>query len=184
MSTFEQLFLKPVLQHYAAPADAEADYEGFAEQYERALGGYEPDVLRLARDRLISEVKGYPLLRISACKEACDKARQHLYPPDLPRRRDPFTGPSRQQLDTAKGLINSELGRRAAAEGWIIPLWDFLIEHARLPDDAETAPMKARAASVAAKFSGQGVIGPMAAFRRAVQGKIARLSEFAKGETA
>lgn len=51
------------------------------------------------------------------------------------RRFDPSW--KRTRVALAYGLIKSDLGRQAAAEGWIIGLWDFCRATGREPDGAE-----------------------------------------------
>lgn len=44
---------------------------------------------------------------------------------------------TRERKRLAYELIQTETGRRAAREGWISPLWTFIIAHGRLPEEKE-----------------------------------------------
>ena len=52
-------------------------------------------------------------------------------------------------LGRAYGMLRSDLGRRACAEGWQIQFFDFVRQHERKPNEEEQAALRAKAAQLA-----------------------------------
>jgi hypothetical protein len=50
-----------------------------------------------------------------------------------------------QRAAIAYAAVRSEMGARAASDGWVTLLWDYVYEHAREPDVAEQHALRARA---------------------------------------
>lgn len=49
----------------------------------------------------------------------------------------------------AYGMMRSDLGRRACAEGWPVQLFDFLVANGRKPDEREEVMLRAEAVRLA-----------------------------------
>ena len=100
-----------------------SDFATILAAYSRALGQYEGDVLETAADILLRRRKhrNFPLL--AECLQACSDARDEL----ALRRKD--AQPKRPKIEVewteerikqADRMMNSDMGRLAAREGWII----------------------------------------------------------------
>jgi hypothetical protein len=109
--------------------DDDGVVEWFAE-YESLLRNYEPWVLDAATTRIIGSKKtpGFPLPRevIDACEQVLADDRRVKPRLDVgPDKANPYK--------LASELIQCELGRRAAREGWVLTLRDFVARNGRLP---------------------------------------------------
>lgn len=110
---------------------------GNASEFKRILndrvGGYETPVMERAAGHFIETRKSWPKIAdVIAVARAEDMRREVESRPERPAARDPWS-PEAESL--ADGFMDSELGRRAAVEGWIGSLWDFCRIHARLPHE-------------------------------------------------
>lgn len=54
----------------------------------------------------------------------------------------------------AYGMMRSDIGRQACAEGWQIQLFEFFVKHGRRPDVHEQAALRAEAARLAEERRG------------------------------
>ena len=72
-------------------------------------------------------------------------------PSRVATKRDPWSEQSKQQ---ARALLQCDLGRRAAREGWIQAAYDFAREHGRLPDENEIHNVRAAGMDFARKIEG------------------------------
>jgi len=161
--------------------------------YLRGLGRYPGDVLQRAADTIIAtrSVRKFPLP--FECLEACQNAQDEIAnaariqregAAGKPESSDPWS-PARIEL--ADKLMDSERGRQAAQEGWIILLHDFCRKEQRLPNNFEVLDLQAAAAALKAKqekrtreFSGiPRLILPVA---KAMEAKFRRLSNLAAGK--
>lgn len=107
----------------------------------RLIRGYAEPEQQKAADYLIRDHKWWP--KPSEIAVACADARETLQvanrTEDKKRQHLDWAGPA---LKTADQLIQSELGRRAADEGWALSLWDFCRKNMRLPTGSEISECK------------------------------------------
>jgi hypothetical protein len=118
--------------------------------YNRELGRFSTEVLDEAKRDLIVGRKERFFPPLSECVDACYKARKRS---DLvakaalatvtnydPAKSDPYA-PWRGEM--ADRLIIGDMGRKAAKEGWILMLHDFIWVNQRLPRKEEIPALKA-----------------------------------------
>lgn len=123
----------------------------------RELGGFNDEVLsRACREIILTRGKRSNeqwMPTIAECVKACRDAqflvdgeknsgRLHLGSGPLEKK---FAVWSDERRRLADQLVMTEQGRRAAKEGWIRPLHDFIRENARVPTEREEASVKAAA---------------------------------------
>jgi hypothetical protein len=102
-----------------------------------AIGYYEPDVLQAAAQRIIDtrNDRRFPLpseIR-KVCAEVIDdrrKASLPVHPAAGDKKLSPWS-PERVKL--ANELVQTEIGRRAAREGWLLILHDWVRANGELP---------------------------------------------------
>lgn len=124
-------FLKRMGAAFGAPDTA------YAGEFKRLLNdrvGFQPEgILLEAADWFIENRKSWPKIAdvIAAVKnaEAASKIKDR---PAKSVERDPWSWEAQKYADD---LMNSDLGRRAAQEGWIGSLWDFCRKFGRLPHE-------------------------------------------------
>lgn len=116
----------------------------------RELGPFGADVLKRASKEIIRTRKDtrVPLLAecLSACKEAKywieserDKGRLPIESNPVDRK---FAVWSEERRRLADQLLMTPQGKRAATEGWVLSLHDFIREHGRVPTDREEPKLK------------------------------------------
>lgn len=124
-----------------------ADPEAYIGEIERITKDYFPNELHRAADVIVRDhrpTRFKPWPSPSEILQACNDAREHLQPEVKEAWRYPEWTPD--AVGKAYKLIRSEMGSRAADEGWIHPLWDFCRKHGELPTTpAEIARLKADA---------------------------------------
>ena len=76
-----------------------------------------------------------------------------------------------QRAAIAYATVRSSLGRRAADEGWVSYLWDWVYDRAREPDRAEQAALR----EAADEFWRDVPTWPFEAARKAAHGRFERL---------
>ena len=114
------------------------DDDGVAEwfaEYETALRNYESWVLDAATTRIIQTRKtpGFPLPR-----EVIDVCQQVLADDRAAKPQFNATKAPGDPFKLANELVCGDLGKRAAREGWVLTLRDFIVREGRLPQgDAE-----------------------------------------------
>lgn len=113
------------------------------------LKGYSPDVLRQAAKNIVRKRadKYFPILSVclAACEDAkhwIDQANPRLH---LAAKQTPGVDERRRLADE---LVMGELGRKAAREGWIVGLHDYIRDRGRMPDDGQIRKLKAASESV------------------------------------
>ena len=103
-----------------------------------ALRGYSPAILAEAARHIIDHRKYTTFPLPSECREACIAAARRqesqVRAETLPEFRSsmPFWA-SEERERLANDLIKSAMGKQAANEGWVLALWNFCLEHARIP---------------------------------------------------
>lgn len=119
--------------------------------YARALSQYNGEVLQRAADGLLAtrSQRKFPLL--AECLDACRIARDEIAGEakrenddqrQTAKSKDPW---SPERIKLANGMMKSDLGQQAAAEGWIVSLHDFCREQARLPNRFEAEKVRSAA---------------------------------------
>lgn len=139
MSGDVNLFLSKVRAHFGDPRLAEGvEEKDFYADFIRELSYYSDRCLTLAGQKLVASREKRIFPTLAACIGACREVSMQLAAegPVQPRKdRNPEW--SKEAYAEANRLICSEIGRRAAAEGWIIGLWDFCRENRRWPNNFE-----------------------------------------------
>lgn len=140
MGDVSEKFLTPMLVFFSLPNSAHADREAFLSGYVDELSEYTSHELEHAAKLLRTTRTTRTLPTIADCLEACKQARDTLQAPAKRRHGSdqvkwPEWAPERQRL--ADDLIRSEIGRKAADEGWLIGLWDFCRKEKRQPNRFE-----------------------------------------------
>lgn len=115
--------------------------ELFLREYENAISGWDERTLKNAGDRLIAEAKFWP--RPAEVNDLCHA----LMPPPSSSDFKPDLNWTGDAIRTANDLIHSDLGRRAADEGWIGAMHDHIRVHRSLPTPSEVAVLKQQAAA-------------------------------------
>jgi len=117
-------------------------YAEFLKVINPALRIFTGEELKKAAEILIAtrKYRSFPL--VYECREACIEAaktlkaeRPRLLGGDDMRAVPPDWAPHRENI--ANELVMTSLGRRAAKEGWVSALWQFIRKEMRLPNDAE-----------------------------------------------
>lgn len=117
------------------------------------LGGYSEAVLALAAEEIIKTrdpKDGTMFPKPSECISACDGAKKILdirATPLLPKM-EKANDWSDDRLNLAFDLVNNEMGRRAAREGWLSSLYHFIRKNMRLPHQQEVAAIIAERRSI------------------------------------
>lgn len=112
---------------------------------ETSIGGYSDAVLALAAEEIIKtrdpKADGTMFPKPSECISACDAAKKILEIRAMPLL--PPTEKANEWSDDrmklAFDLVNNEMGRRAAREGWLANLYHFIRRNMRLPQQHEVA---------------------------------------------
>lgn len=144
MGNVRGVFMKPLLSIFTAPKGE--DVNGFFEAYDQLLGGYSDKVLSDAVKRIIAsrDKRTFPLpyecshacrdalAALAAAKHANERSDDNHHENAPLEQRYPEWSELRKQQ--AWSLMRCELGKEAARDMWIIPLYDFCRENRRLPD--------------------------------------------------
>jgi len=147
-------FVEPMLMQFDLPKAVRDDDEkqaGFFGDYDEALGEFTSHELQHAAKVLKTTRTSRTFPVIADCLEACKHARDALQPPVKRRHgsdqdKYPEWMPERQRQ--ADALICSDMGRKAADEGWLIGLWDFCREKQRLPNRFEAEKIAKRSKKI------------------------------------
>lgn len=117
------------LANMFGPPDTDDPRVWFAE-VNKLIASHDPDVKARAFDLIMRSHKGHRFPAISEIISACRDASDELHPAKEPQK---FPEWSKSAFAVADKLIASDLGMRAADEGWIQPLHAFCRNHRRLP---------------------------------------------------
>lgn len=146
MSAASLKFVERLRVVYGDPVSDNVDQ--FMKEYARILNGYTEAELESAADTVFQRHKGpHRWPRIPECVACAEEARERIRGLDEARRsRAPlhpdWTDEARARADK---LIDSEIGRQAAREGWITPLWDYCRRAGQLPTRSQIPRMIAEA---------------------------------------
>jgi len=131
-----QAFLSRLQTMYGEP-DSD-DPAAFLAEYARLLRNYTAKELDGAGDIVLrrNRYKTWPTVGecVNACEDVRDAASVGAPPPGI---QDKYPEWSKEAVGKAYRLINSELGKQAAKDGWIMSLWDFCRKNRRLPREGE-----------------------------------------------
>lgn len=133
-------FLAPLSLHYSVKHDSEDLERLWREDYERELGGFSDEVLRDAVRRIYRKRNYSNFPMIADCVEACEEvleSRLAKGPEAYSHLARDYPEWSRERIRAANRMLASGIGKKAAAEGWIIGLWDFCRNKNRLPQQHE-----------------------------------------------
>ena len=134
--------------------DHSTDPEAFIRELARLTKSYSEPELEKAADHLLSTfvpTQRKPWPTPAEICSACQDARELLNPPRPIPYRYPDWSP--ESISKAYKLIVSDVGRRAADEGWILSLWDFCRKNHRLPNASEQVTIKGHAHSFNEAFA-------------------------------
>ena len=118
-------------------------YAEFLKVINPALRMFSGEELKKAAEIIIATRKYRSFPMVYECREACIEAAKALKAErprmfggnDDARLPPPDWAPHRENI--ANELVMTALGQRAAREGWISALWQFIRKEMRLPNDAE-----------------------------------------------
>jgi len=131
------------------------DPAAYIEELARLIRGYTTQEQDKAADFLIRNhvpTNRKPWPAPNEIVTACSDARELLNPPkeDDKKKIKDWTG---DVLKLADSLIQSDLGRQAADEGWVHSLWDFCRVNRRLPTGYEIAACQRHAKEFDAAYA-------------------------------
>ncbi len=120
------------------------DPQAYLREVQKLIAKYTPTELDKAADLLVRSSKWFP--KPAEIAVACADAREMLTPsqPFDPAKKKNLDW-TKEALDRADRLIQSDLGRRAADEGWVLALWDHYRKTPRQPSPKEIIGFKTKA---------------------------------------
>ena len=146
-------FVKTMLDRWPPYRWDETQERAYAEDLQRELSGYLPDVLERARRDMVRKRVKTQTPSVAECIGYCSEAKKwidaesnkgQLLPP--PERNHEWS-PERVKL--AYELIRTPLGKQAADQGWVLALWNFVRKNGRHPvSEREFAQARADARSL------------------------------------
>lgn len=134
-----QILIARFLAIYGEPRTENTEL--FLREYENAISGWDERTLKSAGDRLIAEAKFWP--RPAEVNDLCHA----LMPPPSASDFKPDMNWTGEAIRKANDLIDSDMGRQAAKEGWIGAMHDHIRVHRTLPTPSEVAVLKQQGAA-------------------------------------
>jgi hypothetical protein len=127
-----QKMLQELGLHFPKRLDDTDSGEAWVASWVRAFKNYQPWVLEAATVRIIEgrSERSHPI--ISDVKKVCHEIIREDAE-SKPELRAAPPGPG-DVYKLANELIQCEIGKRAAREGWVLTLRDFVVKHHRLPE--------------------------------------------------
>lgn len=124
------------------PPNHVEDPKEFTKEFIKAISGYSAESYIRATDNLIrshepTNLKPWPSM--AATRQAVHDAQEAMPKGEQKEKDQRWTRPVLQRADD---LIQSDMGRQAAEEGWSLSLWDFCREKGRLPTGYEVSACK------------------------------------------
>lgn len=160
--------------------------------YARTLGKFNSEVLRRAAENMLDHRghRNFPLP--NECKDFCIAAQEELAEASgIPARKETRgEAPewSERRIKAADRMMNSDIGRRAAQEGWIIHLHDFCREYERLPVGGEASTVrlqglanKTKRDEMSRQANSKNALAMIASVARAMESRRQRLTKIAIG---
>lgn len=139
-------FISALVMHFPVRHDSPEREQEWLRSLIPDLRSYEGDVLARAAKHIerTRTDRRFPLPAeihkvCAAIYDDMRKERLILDPREAAARSNPW---SAERMLLARSLIKSEMGREAARDGWILGLWNFAREQARLPEADEIARIK------------------------------------------
>lgn len=130
-SHVREAFIEPLIACYGLPKSDRPEL--FFAEVMAALEHYQRADLQSAKTLILRRHKFWP--RIAECLDVINEVIEARSRPGVaPIQYPTWTAERFAQADV---LVRSELGKHAADEGWISPLWDFCREKLRLPEGEE-----------------------------------------------
>ena len=126
--------------------------------YRSELDRYTPDVLALGAEMMLKSRKHRNFPLPEECRRACIEAQNELA--EQARREVENAGKHSKddgdpwapwRIKFANSLMNSDLGRQAALEDWIVHLHDWCRENRRLPDGFEAGSVRRKGLEIKAE---------------------------------
>lgn len=143
-------FIGKLLIHYPVRFDTEARQDEWIDSLTAAFRSYSADVLQRAAQRIVDTRTDRRFPLVAEIHKVCAQIiyddgikQQSLGVVQDPEKATPYSESRERWADT---LVNGELGREAAREGWILALHDYAREHGKLPDRPGAARLKASVA--------------------------------------
>ncbi len=131
-------FLSELSLHFGKRFESEEAEDQWLDSMERNLRVYTPSVLERACKRIVDTRKDRYFPLPAECRAACEeivkieKAEQAPKFDDAAKAKSAYASHD-WKTRLADDLIMCPLGRRAAQEGWILSLHDYVREHEELP---------------------------------------------------
>lgn len=133
-----EAFIEPLLAVFGEPITDKPEL--FFTEYGNVLKRFDSEILKTGKDQIIRTFKGpqrWP--RPAQCLEACEEADEAR----AIRNGGKIEKPNYfHEYIKAKKRVHSELGRRAAREGWVLGLCEFIANHGREPNKYEIERIK------------------------------------------
>jgi hypothetical protein len=131
-------FIAPMSVHFSVKHDSDEAEDAWNADYEDALKGYSPVVLKEATKRIMRRRNYTNFPMIAECVQACNEVIEDHSKAVPSRSYSPqYPDWSEQRVAEANRMLDSAVGRKAASEGWIIGLWDFCRQKGRPPQHHE-----------------------------------------------
>lgn len=129
---------------YGPPVKDPHGAEEFIAEYARLMGQYSDAELEAAADKIIKTRKFKSWPTIAECIAVLEDHRADAHERNAPERRTETKYPewSDAAFKVADRLIDCEMGRTAAREGWVLGLHDYCRKHRKLPSVYEVGAMK------------------------------------------
>jgi hypothetical protein len=141
MSPQTNILLEQLGVVYGAPDSP--DPAAFIAAYAKHMARYTRAELEAAADRIICTRKSKTWPSVADCIAAIEEYRAEVYAANKPKAQedDKLRAWREPAVRAADALINCEMGRKAAREGWILGLHDYCRHHGTLPSPREIAAM-------------------------------------------
>jgi hypothetical protein len=125
--------------HYGLPDKDAKHAEKVAAEYARLMSQYSDHELREAADLVLTRHRYRTWPSVAECISALEDYRRGVREKNAPEvaRKTSYPEWSSERIAKADNIVNCALGRRAAAEGWVLSLHDFARKHERLPTERE-----------------------------------------------
>lgn len=169
-------FIQRLARQFPLPKQAANDLSAWEADYIEALSFYSDTVLEFAAKKLIfaeRQHKSFPMP--AECLKACKEAHGEFSKP-APKQDNRHDEWSPEAIKEADRLLCSDIGRRAADEGWAWQLWDFMRQSRRWPNAHEANRLKAHSAAQNAETSdfvaGEEKLGRLGGATRKLLGKM------------
>lgn len=143
-------FIDEMQLHFSPRRWDEEQEKSWVTSMVRELGSFGPDVLKRAAQEIIRTRKDTRVPVLAECLAACKQAQYWIdqergkgrLPVDAPAGEQKWAVWSEERRRLADQLIMTPQGRRAAQEGWVLGLHDFIRNNGKAPTDYEERQLK------------------------------------------